>query len=331
MTPQAKHHSESKAAAPSPPRKLFRDAAVAHRMHQQTEEGKLLTIFPHWIRVSSWIVIGTIAFALLYLCLGTINDYAAGPAIIWYEGHKEITVNKAGTVKSIAVEPGHAVKRGQVLVRLNDEQEAAALAESQQAFTRTLVTYLRVRHDETARQSLIQLRAQRDRALAMLEDRTLKAADDYVVTDFHARPGQHVAAGESVVSVAEKSSELYVLAMLPGQYRPQIEKGMILRMEMLGYYYVYSKFEIYDISDGAIGPNEVQRFIGVELRDSVSPRGPTIFVKASPRDKVFMVDGQPYKFHHGMAGRAEVAVARRPIILALLPMLRVLFPNPALN
>lgn len=317
---------ESPDAPPgNPPRKLFRPDAIAQSEHQHQDEGHLLTVFPRWMRLSYWVILLSVVTLFLFLIFGTYNEYATGPALIWFKDRQDITVRKSGTVKTIEVFPGQKVRAGDILMKLNDSQEAVDLQELQQEFDMRLTDYLINQQNEEARSTLTALRARRDRAAVLLEARLIKASEDSIVTDLRVRLGQHVAEGESVMSLVHGEAKCSALIMLPGHYRPQLHKGMPLRMEMNGYRYAYHQFVVDEVAEHVIGPNEVQRYLGSEFRDSVAIQGPIVFVWAHPREKFFKVQEQTYSYHHGMIGKADVPMKKEKIIVALLPALRMLF------
>lgn len=304
---------------------LFRREAVEYNIHKDSEHGPLLRVFPSWTRWTYRFIALSVLVTLAYVSIATIHEYAMGPAIIWFKGRQEVTTRKPGTVKAINVYPGQKVRAGDVLVRLHDAQESANFTSLQQEFETQLVSFLADPRNDSARQSLSMLRAQRDKAAALLEEQTVKAPYAGTVTDLNVRLGQRVAEGDTLASLVHTTTACSALAMLPGHYRPQLRPGMKLRMEIRGYRFAYQNFVIDAVADQIVGPGEVQRYVGLELKDAVMPEGPTVLVWTHPTTPSFTIDGRTYSYYHGMVGRAEVPVLEEHIIMAIVPALRLLF------
>jgi membrane fusion protein (multidrug efflux system) len=111
--------------------------------------------------------------------------------------------------------------------------------------------------------------------------------------------------------------------MLPAQYRPQLRPGMSMRFEVTGYRYAYQEMAIRSVSAQIIGPDEVKRYLGQKIGDTVTVTGPVVLVEATPASPTFTVDGHTFDFYHGMSGVAEARVRTESILVALVPGLRV--------
>jgi membrane fusion protein (multidrug efflux system) len=113
-----------------------------------------------------------------------------------------------------------------------------------------------------------------------------------------------------------------IVAMLPAHYRPQLQPGMSMRFEMTGYRYAYQDMTIESVGAQIIGPNEVQRYLGQEIADTIKIEGPVVLVEARPSSSAFEVDGVRFDMHHGMNGVAEARVRSETILTTLIPGLR---------
>src|SRR5689334_19515419 len=91
---------------------LFRQEALEQRA-QAGSRGSLLRMSPAWTRWSYWMVVALLGAGALYAILGTIHEYAMGPALIRADGRREISARLAGTVAAVAVGPGQRVQAGQ--------------------------------------------------------------------------------------------------------------------------------------------------------------------------------------------------------------------------
>ena len=304
------------------PQGLFRKEAL-----DQLEAGakaSLLRISPAWTRWTYWLVVSIVLGALVYSAIGTIDEYASGPVLIRADGRREVTALNPGTVAALDVHPGERVARGQILVHFDDANENAEFERLERQFELQLVKTLRDPSDQAARQSLIALRAQKELAQVRLDERTVRAPADGMVSDVRIRAGQHLSAGEIILVLVQPDASFSAVAMLPGQYRPLLRAGMPLRLEVEGYRYQYQHLTVEQVSDEVVGPAEVRRYLGEGVGDAVQISGPVVIVKGRLASPTFQVDGQPVRFHDGMLARGEVAVRTERIAIALVPGLRAL-------
>ena len=112
---------------------------------------------------------------------------------------------------------------------------------------------------------------------------------------------------------------LEVIALLPGEDRPQLAPGMTVRLELIGYRYVYQSFTIASVSADVLAPNEARRVLGAEVADSLQLTGPVALVRGKLSADEFVVDGRTLRYHDGMLGTAEIRIREEPIIYAILP------------
>lgn len=122
--------------------KIFREEALRHHEGAQ-EEGDVLRIAPTWTRWTYWALLALLLTGLLYSLLGTLPEYASGPAVVRVEGQSNLTVDAAGIVASVAVQPGQRVRAGQPLVTFRSQEETASLERIQHEFELQLSRVLR--------------------------------------------------------------------------------------------------------------------------------------------------------------------------------------------
>ncbi|MCC6559282.1 MAG: HlyD family efflux transporter periplasmic adaptor subunit [Polyangiaceae bacterium] len=305
-------------------RSIFREEAIRHA-NDPREEGDVLRVAPPWIDGAYRVVLLALLSALAYGILGTVHEYASGPAVVWITGRNDVTAAVEGTVSAVEVRSGQRVDQGQVLARFYSAGEEAELARIDQELESQLVKWLRDPADQAARQALTSLRTQRDLAVARLEQLSIRAPGPGVVGDVRIRPGQHLAAGDTVVTLTGAQARCSIVAMLPAHYRPQLRPGMSLRFEVTGYRFAYQEAVVESVGTQIIGPREVKRYLGQEIDDTVAVEGPVVLVEAALRSPTFEVDGQTLDLHHGMNGLGEARVRTERIIIALVPALRALF------
>jgi multidrug efflux pump subunit AcrA (membrane-fusion protein) len=303
---------------------LFRREAVEHYQFGEQAQDPL-EISPAWTRWSYWTLLGALAAALVFSLVGEIRDYATGSGVVWMGGRDEVTAAEAGTVAGVEVAAGQRVEPGQVLVRLYDAQEAAELARMEEEFELQLINRLRDPGDASAEQALIALRTQRQLARSRLGQRAVKAPSAGTASDVRVRAGQYLTPGQPILSIVHREDQPTLVVMLPGEYRPQLRRGMPIRFEIAGYRYAYQRLAVDAVSDEVVGPNEARRYLGQEIADALPVSGAVVIVRARLPAATFKAEGRSYRFHNGMHGTAEVEVRSEKILLALVPGLRALF------
>lgn len=304
---------------------LFRQEALRHH-ERGGEMGTLLRLTPRWARWSFPLVAGAAAFYLLFGVLGRVSTYASGPAAVRVEDRFELTALAAGRVDSVEVRPGQRVAQGQVLARFSDEAERAELERLEREFELHLAQRMRDLTDEGARQALGSLRVQKELAEARWEQRQVRAPRSGVVGDVRLRPGQHVAQGEVMVSLLGTTSPVVVTAALPGEYRPLLEAGAVLRLELKGFPYRYQELIVEDVADELVGPEEVRRYLGLSTLQGLDPGAATVLVRARLPARSFEMEGRRLAYFDGMPGRAQVRLRSEPLLVALVPGLKALLP-----
>ncbi|WPB81261.1 HlyD family efflux transporter periplasmic adaptor subunit [Archangium violaceum] len=301
--------------------RIFREEALRHHEGSQ-EDGDLLRISPRWTRWTYWVLIALVVCAALYSVLGTIPEYASGPAMVKVEGRSDLTTQLPGIVASVEVKPGQRVEAGQPLVSFLSQDETASLERIQREFELQLVRVLQDPSDEAARQALTSLRAERELAEARQQARTLRAPHAGVVGILRVREGQFVNPGENVVSVVGDDVHVTLVALLPGGYRPRLEPGKPLRVELNGFNHEYQTFTIESVGDQIIGPSEVRRYLGADTGDAINLSGPMVLVRARIDSPTFTIKGKTFNYFDGMLAQADARVRKERILVTLIPGLK---------
>jgi membrane fusion protein (multidrug efflux system) len=317
--------AEGTAGTALPDGGLFREQAVEFHRGGLSGEGDLLRVDPGWMRWTYRLLLAVVVAGLLFTVLGKVREYAAGPAVIRLGGRADITANAAGSVTQVFARPGDSVPKGKLLVRFYGAQEAAELERIEHEFELQLINRLRNPGDRGAEQSLISLHAERELARARLAERDVRAPSAGVVSDIRVRPGQHINPGQVLLSLNGDRGRPEVLALLPGQYRPLLKRGMELRLELQGYRYAYQHLTVATVEDEVVGPTEARRYLGDEIADAATVNGPVVVVTARLPASTFEAEGRTWRYHDGMWGTAEVRIRSERILLALIPSLKALF------
>ncbi len=303
----------------SPMMQLFRPEAVAAQLALR-DEGEVIRIAPVWSRRLYWALLALLVLGAIGMFTGEVAQYSSGPAVVRQSGRAEVTALGAGAIATIDVAPGQRVKKGQVLARLRDVAERADFDSARGDYDAQLRNRLLDPTDEGAAGQLRLLGRQRDLALAALEQRLVRSPHDGVVTDVGATVGQHVDAGDAVMAVVDDSKgELEVIAFLPGSDRPQIEIGMPLRLELVGFDYAWQDVVVETITEGVVGPNEAKRILGPQLADTLPIGGGVVMVRARLPTMTFVSGDRTYPYHDGMGGTAEVRMRDETVLEMLVP------------
>jgi multidrug efflux pump subunit AcrA (membrane-fusion protein) len=303
---------------------LFRGEALA--AHQRAgRSGAPLALTSRIIAGSYWLLVLVGLTGLCYLVFARVGDYARGLAVVRAEGRLDLSSPTGGIVLAVDVKPGDAVAAGAPLVRFHSATEERELAQLEREFELKLVRILLRPQDEVTRQSLAALRAAKELAADRLRERRLIAPQPGVVRNLRIRPGQSLAPGDIVLTLApEEQADYSVVALVPGQFRPMIKRGMPLRFELGGYPQVARALVVDGIADEVVGPQEVKRYLGRELGDTLSIEGSWALVSARLPERSFEFEGARYLYHDGIPGRVDIRVRSMRLIEMIFPAFKEL-------
>lgn len=300
--------------------KLFRDEAIAHQrgrgLHAEVLQVDTGT------RMGFLLICGGVIVVAVFLTLGRLNEYAAGPAFIQLEGRTALSASIVGLVTKVEVKPGDRVEAGDVLVRFQASDEDAELVASSEEFESQLTKLLLRPSDPATREALVSLRTRSKLAQQRAEQRTLRAPHGGFVGDVRVRESQLVEPGMRVLDLQDSTASATLIALLPGRYRPLLHAGHRMRFEVDGFQQRAHEFAVSRVGDQILGPAEAARYLGRDLGDAVSIAGPVVVVQAALPSTSFEADGQRYEFTSGMFGKAEAVVRDEPVAYAFIPGLR---------
>ena len=302
------------------PSDMFRQQAIMNLV-RRGQRGDVVRVHPGWVRAAYWLVLGSLAAAVLYAALAQVPQYAEGAAVIQFTGRSELIAHEAGTIGSLAAVRGQKVDQGQVLARLHDAEQVGQLRTLETEFESKLVAYLESPSDPAVKQALGQIRSARDSARLSVESRTIRAPHAGVVKEVLVRNGQRVAQGTVVLSIVESAAPegLKLIAFLPGDERPRLRAHQPVRLTLPGYRGVHFASEVRAISD-VLGAAEARaRFLGDRLGDSLPLTGTVVVVEARLMSAEFEADHEKFQLHDGMVGLAEVQLQSRSLLVSLIP------------
>lgn len=306
-------------------KRIFRHQAVEHHRSAQGKAGQVLVLSPEWLGRAYTLLLAVLAAALLYMVLGRFHEYAAGPAAVRLEGLEEVAAQISGSALTVEVAIGDRVQEGQLLATFYSTREAAELENLRNEFESTLLQRLLDPTDPMTEQTLGALRAQVELAEDYLAERSLRAPRSGTVTDLRLRPGQRVQPGQVVLSLSDRPSTYSLLALLPGHYRPQLQPGMPIRLQLHGYTWAYQHLVIDSVGDEVLGPAEARRILDPDIADAMPLEGPMVLVRAHLPNDRFETRGNTLHYHDGMLGTAEVRTRSQRLIFVLVPGLEALF------
>ena len=301
---------------------IFRHEALQALEEAEVASGELLHIAPRWTRWAYWLLAAAVTGSLSFAAFAFVGEYAAGPAVVRVEGRTDLTATAAGTVEEVLVQPGQHVAAGQLLVRFNVASETAELERLQMELEDQLVKVLRDPNDQASRQALTSLRAQKELAAVRVQQRSVRAPHAGIVSDLRIRRGQLLQAGDLAVSLNGEGTRFFVVAFLPGQFRPLVHPGMPLRLRLSGFSRATVMTTIDSVGDEVVGPAEARRYLGPDVADAVTLTGPVVLVKAALGGTSFASDDKRFNFYDGLTGNAEARVRSQRVLAVLVPGLR---------
>ncbi len=305
------------------PSDIFRQEAIMNLV-RRGQRGDVVRVHPGWVRAAYWLVLGSLAAAVVYAALAQVHEYAEGTAVVRFTGRSDLIAHEAGTIASLEAVRGQKVERGQVLARLHDAEQVGQLKSLETEFESKLVAYLQSPSDPAVKQALGAIRSQRDSARLGVESRTIRAPAAGIVKEVLVRNGQRVEPGSAVLSIVESTAAegLTVIAFLPGDQRPRLLPHQPFRLTLNGYRGAHITSEVRAISE-VLGAAEARaQFVGDRLGDSLPLSGAVVAVEARLTSPEFEADGETYQLHDGMIGIAEVRMQSRSLLQSLIPGLR---------
>lgn len=300
---------------------LFRAEALENHRKPRID-GAVLRGSSKWTHDAYWLLVWMVAAGLAYVICGTVHEYAEGVAVIQVDGHDQLTAHVEGTIAEVLTRPGQRVERGEVLARFYVEGQRAELARVSDQRRTALLRLLRDPGDHDARVALGALHAEHALVQRSLEQHEIVAPRAGTIADLRMRVGQAVRAGDGLVTLIGERARARVLAIVPAQYRPKLRPGLTLRLELQGFRFAYRELRVEEVGDEAVGPAEVQRYLGPERAGAIATDGPVVLVEASIPSLQFESSGASFVYHDGMVGSADVRLRTEPIALALVPGLR---------
>ncbi len=299
---------------------LFRAEAIAAAEPQRW--GDVVRVSPGWLPIAYWVLVLLLLCSAAFMTFGTVATYSTGTAVVRSTSRLSVTIQISGNVSAVLVQPGDRVEAGAVIAKLDDIDQRAAVDRINKEFETQLRNHMLDPNDLAADSSLRSLRLQLEQSRAALDERQIRARTSGTVSDLRLQPGQHVEPGQIAASLVEGGGGLEVIALLPGEDRPQLSAGMQLRLELIGYRYAYQVLTIESVSSEVIAASEARRILGPDVAEGLAVGGSVVVVRGKLTSNEFEADDQVYRYHDGMLGKAEVRLRSERIVFAVIPGLR---------
>lgn len=296
---------------------LFRAEAV--EAATVAKLGDVVRAGPGWLTWSYWLLVVLLLGTTALVIFGRVATYSSGPAVVRSKARTSITARTTGNVVEILVAPGDKVAAGAVVAQLDDVDQRATVDRLSHEFESQLRNHMLDLLDTNTEVTLRSLRQDLDQARSMLVERAIRTSTAGTISDIRVRTGQHVEPGDIAAAMVNGDAGLDVVALLPGEDRPQLSPGMSLRLELDGYRYAYQVLLIDSISEDVIAPNEARRVLGADIAETLQIAGPVVVVRGRLAGISFDANGRTYQYHDGMFGRAEVRVHEERIVYAIIP------------
>jgi multidrug efflux pump subunit AcrA (membrane-fusion protein) len=302
---------------------IFHAEAVAH-YENGAPDGDVLRYDQKWVRRSYAIAVLACIAGFLFISLFSVDEYATGSAVVRVDGRRPVNSLSTGNVETLEVKPGQWVEKDAVLVRMYNAEEMRQLELYKKEYDNQVGHYLQDLTDLAAKEMMNQARKNLDQVKVSTQHSLARAPVAGYVTDVRVRVGQHIVPGEMLLAVAPKdSAEVSIVAMVPADYRPMLQRGAKMRFELDGFHYEYSDLAVEDVAAEAVGTAEVMRYLGNERADSVAiDPGAKVLVTAKLPSSSFTSEGQAY----GLTGNASIRVRRESLLVMLIPALRSVLP-----
>ena len=264
------------------------DALKAYGKPLWEEEGKMMEVLPTWLNVWHMALAVMMVVLVCYCALARIHEEATGP--IWVEARVKTTVaaTSQNVVQTIAVAVHDHVSKGDLVLRMGT-------AVGDKVLDRQKAEY--------------------------------RAPINGVIGNILVRRGQSVGAGDDLFTIVDEQAGHEIVALLPGNYAPQIHKGASIVFKLQGYNEAQES-RIEDISAEIVGPQEATRFLGQQSAGALNLSGPVVVVRSILLPESFQTYGQEFGYRDGMTGTGEVSMSSERLIIKLVPGLHDLVRRP---
>jgi multidrug efflux pump subunit AcrA (membrane-fusion protein) len=312
-------HLQRKNESEADKKSLYRPEALESHRHRG-QEGVVAELSPSWVRRTYYVIVVMLLGIFGYAAYKKVPHYAEGTGVVIFDA-KAVNAPAPGTVDTVYVQSGQQVHKGELLVKLVSQKEDADLDQTQRDLESAEQAYLFDPSDEQVRKSIKTAQSAFHHAEDMLEARNIRAPKDGVVSEIRIRPGAGLSLSDPILQIVEPGAEPEVWAFLPGTDRPRFHVGQELQVSLTGFKMTNVKPKIYAVGRDVIGYTEVKRTLGPEIADGLhlAQDASYVIVKAKLPGRTFKSDHKEFRFHQGMAAKAEVLTDEKRFLARLFP------------
>jgi membrane fusion protein (multidrug efflux system) len=306
---------------------LYRGEALeAHR--NRGTEGPPISLSPGWVKRTYPFLLGALLIAIVFCAFIKVPTYASGQGVIIIDGDA-VSSPVQGTVAEVIAKPQTSVKKGAIILKLDSQPERDELTTLENQYNDWATAFLFDPTDENNKKQLGEKYAQLDQARKRVEQKTIRAPRDGVISDIRPTKGTLVTPGDPVATIVQPGAPVQVIAFLPATDLPQLRATMEMQIDILGFTKVHEKAPIIEVNKQAIAGSEVVKLIGPSLANAIKlPEGGTYaVVKARMKSNQFQSTHRKYFYFTGMQVKTDVLVSEKPFLAQLLPALEKWIPD----
>ncbi|HEY1551790.1 MAG TPA: HlyD family efflux transporter periplasmic adaptor subunit [Kofleriaceae bacterium] len=302
---------------------LYRPEALDHHRKRGTE-GVVADLSPRWVRRAYPMLVISILSALAFAFFVKVPTYSTGKGVVLFPGTRA-NAPASGSVAQVYHAVTDHVKKGDWIAKLTSQSEESDLRRAETEDNIAVASYLVDPTDDQTRKSLAAAHAGRRRAQEAVDQRTVRAPCDGIITEIHAAEGQTLQFGDEIALVSKENEMPYVRAFMPGNDISQLEKkkdetdGQI---DIKGYTKGREHGKIMSVAASSISGAEVRRQLGVAYEGAVGTNQDGLMfaeVHIALKSRTFMYHGAPLAFAAGMQADVEIKLDSKRFLMQLLP------------
>jgi len=309
-------HGEQQRQSAADQKSMFRPEALS-AARQKNREGALVALSPKWVKIALPAIILIAAALVTVAAIVHVPTYSRGTLVVTMDGRKNVISTVQGAITSVYVIPGQRVKAGDPLMALDTQNEKQQFEAIDTNYRDQLAAYLVDPTDDNARAALVQIAPQRNAALQAIAQKTIVAGEDGVIGAILAT--DIVSGGEQVLTILPADSQPSITAFMPGTDRARIKPGMVLQVEMSGYYGERQHVVVTEVGEEIIGPSQARKLLGQKLGDTVMLPPSIVVVKAKLASSTFTSKGKTFNYFDGMDGLGEIEVDTKSFLATVVP------------
>jgi biotin carboxyl carrier protein len=254
--------------------------------------------------------------AVLFLPLG---GFTHGIAVVRAKSWREVSAARRGVVGAVHAKAGMPIRKGSLVVEFERGVTLRERDALRNEFELHLLRWLRDPNDAQAKLPLTQVRADLRRAELELQEQQVFAPTDGTVLEVPVRPGQPVAEGDRLVTIADTSVDCAFEAILSGEVSPMVDPGDDVLLTIPQLSNDKRRLTVTKAS-GVLSQKEALNKVTPELAFAVGQlTGSALIVEGAIPDCNLATPSGDVRLRHGMHANLAVRVQSRSLLQQLLP------------